>query len=252
MDLIERTLRSGGIGFFSRRADLRESFMLALEDYVPELVIADYALPSFDGIEALGLARAKFPGIPFILISGYIGEERAIEAFEAGITDLVLKDRISRLVPSVQGALREVADREARELLQKELRSLQNEFAHLARINDLSEMAGAIAHEVNQPLTAISNYLEAARNLAQIGADPGVQDDVLASALEQAQRAGHIVRRLRQFIGRGDGESRATSAAELVEVSIALALADTRGKDITVTRISNENGASVNVDAVQI
>jgi C4-dicarboxylate-specific signal transduction histidine kinase len=252
MVLIERTLRSGGVAFLSRRADSREPFMLALEEFAPELVIADYALPAFDGIEALALARAKFPGIPFILISGYIGEERAIEAFEAGITDLVLKDRISRLVPSVQRALREVKDRDTRALLQEELHALRSEFAHLARINDLSEMAAAIAHEINQPLTAITNYIETAIRISKIHPEHEVFDESLTPALDQALRAGHIVRRLRQFIGRGDGESHATRAADLVDASIALALTDTREKGITVIRTADENGASVNVDAVQI
>ena len=252
LDLIERTLRNGGIEFVSYRADSRAPFVLALEEFAPDLVISDYSLPAFNGIEALALARAKFARIPFILISGYIGEERAIEAFEAGITDLVLKDRISRLVPSVKRALREVDDREARELLQEELHALRREFAHLARINDLSEMAAAIAHEINQPLMAITAYIEAARFTAETCIEHDMLEDALAPALEQALRAGHIVRRLQQFIRKGDGETHATLAADLVDASIALALTDARAKGITVIRTSDENGASVNVDAVQI
>ena len=249
--LVELELRRAG-PFAIRRADSREPFLEALKDSAPDVVISDYALPGFDGIEALALARAHFPAIPFILISGYIGEERAIEAFEAGITDLVLKDRLSRLVPSVQRALREVAEREAREQLQDGMRSLQSEFAHLARINDLSEMAAAITHEINQPLTAITNYLHSARELASARAEPEAIEEALAPALEQALRAGHIVRRLRQFVGKGDGNAHAVHAADLVDAAVALALTDAREKGIGVARFSDGENPSVNVDAVQI
>jgi len=252
MDLVELELKRGGIAFASRRADSRETFLLALGEFAPEVVISDYALPAFDGVEALALARARFPEIPFILISGYIGEERAIEAFEAGITDLVLKDRLSRLVPSVERAMREVDERGARERLQEELRSLQGEFAHLSRINDLSEMAAAITHEVNQPLTAITNYLETARSITNVRGEQDMFDKILESAFQEARRAAHIVHRLQQFIRKGDGESHATRAADLADVSIALALTGVREKGITVSFVAEEADALVNVDAVQI
>jgi DNA-binding NtrC family response regulator len=123
-DLVERALRRGGISFASRRVDTREAFIGQLEDFHPHLIISDYNLPSFDGLAALELVRQKSPFLPFILVSGHIGEERAIEALKIGATDFLLKDRLGRLVSSVQRALREVEERSERQRLEERFRQV--------------------------------------------------------------------------------------------------------------------------------
>src|SRR5207253_5247520 len=92
------------------RVQTRGEFLAALEDGGIDLVLADYKLPSFDGLSALKLALSARPDLPFIFVSGF-GEEIAIEALTSGATDYVLKTRLSRLVPSVQRALREARER---------------------------------------------------------------------------------------------------------------------------------------------
>jgi DNA-binding NtrC family response regulator len=93
------------------RVQAREEFLRALENDELDLILADYQLPSFDGISALRLALSARPDLPFIFVSGIIGEELAIEALKIGATDYVLKTRLSRLVPSVHRALREAAEK---------------------------------------------------------------------------------------------------------------------------------------------
>src|SRR5436305_1954742 len=96
------------------RVQTRAEFLAALEDGGIDLILADYELPSFDGLSALKLALNARPELPFIFVSGF-GEEIAIEALTIGATDYILKTRLSRLVPSVQRALREAQERGQRE-----------------------------------------------------------------------------------------------------------------------------------------
>ena len=110
-ELMERMLRHGGIGFRVRKVDAENDFVEQLNEFDPDLVISDYALPSFDGMRALQFVRERSSVLPFILVSGHIGEERATDALKNGATDFVLKDRLERLVPCVRRALREVEER---------------------------------------------------------------------------------------------------------------------------------------------
>jgi CheY-like chemotaxis protein len=100
------------------------------------LILADYTLPSFDGLAALKLAMSMRPEIPFIFVSGTLGEEVAIEAVKIGATDYILKTRLSRLLPSVRRALREAADRAERKLAHEKLRRSE---AYLAQAQKLSQ-----------------------------------------------------------------------------------------------------------------
>lgn len=87
-----------------------------------DLILADYLLPSFDGLAALHLARAHDPEVPFIIVSGVLGEERAIETLQQGATDYILKQRLERLVPAVQRAIREHTERQQRQQAEDSLR----------------------------------------------------------------------------------------------------------------------------------
>lgn len=110
-ELMERELHKGGLRPVSRLARTREALVEGLAGFRPDLILSDYHLPGFDGLSALALAKESCPQVPFILVSGPIGEEKAIEILKNGATDYVLKDHLSRLVPAVQRALREAEER---------------------------------------------------------------------------------------------------------------------------------------------
>ena len=115
VELILSELAEGEIEFVSHRAQTRDEFERGIAEFQPGLILADYKLPSFDGGQALAMAREFCPEVPVIIISGAVGEETAVELLKNGATDFVLKDRLDgRLVPAVQRALREVAERNAR------------------------------------------------------------------------------------------------------------------------------------------
>lgn len=120
-ELVEDELREGGVTFVSRRAADRRSFIEELAEFSPELILSDYSLPGFDGQSALRIVTDKYPDIPFIFVSGALGEELAIELLKEGATDYVLKDKLSRLVPAVERALNELAERNERKKAEKEL-----------------------------------------------------------------------------------------------------------------------------------
>ena len=134
-ELTQDALETEGVACYVTRVETESNFLIALHKGGFDLILADYALPSFDGLSALRIARQQQPDLPFIFVSGTMGEEVAIEALKIGATDYVLKTRLSRLVPSVHRALREA--RERAELCRAE-RALRRSEAYLAIAQGLS------------------------------------------------------------------------------------------------------------------
>lgn len=120
-ELIVGLLNEGGFECRSHRVETRADFIAALERDPFDVILADYSLPSFDGLSALQIARERCPDVPFVLVSGVLGEDVAIEALTQGATDYVLKQRLTRLVPAVQRALTEERERRERKAAQESL-----------------------------------------------------------------------------------------------------------------------------------
>lgn len=127
-ELIEDELRSAGIAFTSRRVEDREHYLIALKEFSPDLILADYSLPEFDGVSALSEAREQIPDVPFIFVTGALGEERAVELLKSGATDFVLKNHLSRLPLAVTRAMEEAGEKRRRKLAEKQLRSAHREL----------------------------------------------------------------------------------------------------------------------------
>ena len=110
-ELVQMTLSREGVDCEVQVVSRREEFGVALERGRVDLILADFSLPSFDGMSALAMVRKRHPDLPFVFVSGKLGEEAAIESLKSGATDYVLKSRLSRLVPAVQRALNESKER---------------------------------------------------------------------------------------------------------------------------------------------
>jgi len=110
-ELIENEIRNGKVDFDYHRVETRESFIEAVKNNKYDLILADYRLPAFDGGEALGIAQNICPDLPFIVISGTLGDDIAVEMVKKGATDYVLKQRLVRLVPAIERAIHENDER---------------------------------------------------------------------------------------------------------------------------------------------
>src|ERR1700730_518308 len=133
--MIQDLLETEGIVCEITRVDTQAALLASVEEGGVDLILADYSLPSFDGISALKFAMKACPDVPFLFVSGTLGEEVAIEALKIGATDYVLKTRLSRLVPSVQRALREVEERVERKGADEKLRRNQAYLAEAQRLS---------------------------------------------------------------------------------------------------------------------
>jgi PAS domain S-box-containing protein len=135
-ELVQASLEGEDIFCDLTRADTQSDFLTFLQQGGFDLILADYTLPLFDGISALRIAQEVCPEVPFIFVSGTLGEELAIEALKLGATDYVFKTRLSRIAPSVRRALREAEDRTQRKQAEE---ALQRNEAYLREAQRLSQ-----------------------------------------------------------------------------------------------------------------
>jgi two-component system sensor kinase FixL len=152
--------------------------------------------------------------------------------------------------PYFTGFVRDLSERQDTEA---RLQELQSELLHMSRLTAMGEMASTLAHELNQPLSAISNYFKGARRLLDADSDPNaLARDALGKAGDQAIRAGQIIRRLRDFVTRGDSERRIEPLTKLVEEASALALVGAKEFDVRVRYDFDPGAEFVFADKVQV
>jgi two-component system sensor kinase FixL len=137
---------------------------------------------------------------------------------------------------------------------QARLQELQSELVHVSRLSAMGEMASALAHELNQPLAAISNYMKGSRRLLAEMSDPNLSkiETAMDRAAEQAIRAGQIIRRLRDFVSRGESEKRVERLSKMIEEAGALGLTGAREQGVSLHFILDPDCDLVLVDRVQI
>src|SRR5437879_7541686 len=127
----QATLEGEGIQSELTRVEREQDFLAALKRESLDLILADYTLPSFDGLSALKIAQQHAPDVPFIFVSGTLGEDVAIEALKKGATDYVLKTRLVRLSPSIMRALADAREKAERKRAQEALRRSEKELRDL-------------------------------------------------------------------------------------------------------------------------
>lgn len=145
-DLVICELKKSGLCFTTKITQTREEFEISLENFSPDIILSDYSLPSFDGVAAFHIKQRKHPHIPFIIVSGVIGEENAVELIKNGVTDYALKDKLFTLIPKITRALNDVEEKNKKNISDKILK-LQHE--------KLFEIAFLQSHQVRVPVVHI-------------------------------------------------------------------------------------------------
>ena len=173
-ELAVRRLRQDGVQCTYQRVETEPAFVAALRGSTFDIILSDFSLPQFDGMSALALAKRELPDVPFIFVSGTIGEERAIEALRCGAVDYVLKSNLKRLAPAVTRALREAEQQIERAAQQ----------ARIARLTRILEMLSGI----NTAVVRIRERLELLHEACRIAVTTGHYATALVSFIEPGTR----------------------------------------------------------------
>ena len=134
-DLMVRELKRAGLGCEVRRVETPGAYRRELEEFKPHVILSDFSMPQFDGMDALDIARRSYPNIPFIFVSGTLGEEYAVRALKNGAKDYIIKNNLLRLPAAVERAIQETDERNARQALVSQLRESEKRYREIFQNN---------------------------------------------------------------------------------------------------------------------
>jgi signal transduction histidine kinase len=245
--LLIRELQRGGYDLVSERVDTPATMKTALDEQIWDVVLSDYAMPRFSMTEALTMMKEKGLDLPFIIVSGAIGEEAAVESMRAGVRDYVMKSNLARLVPVIERELQEAQFRRERIRMEEALRQSE-------KMRALGEMAGGVAHDFN-------NILAIVLGRAQLALDY-VEDEKARKSIQVIEQtaldATRITKRLREVAGvYGGSDFEQLSLNQLAESAIQMVecrrmeLKKTAGVAIEIGTELNET-APVKGDAAEL
>lgn len=206
-----------------------------------DLIISDYSMPQFTGTDALKLIRGRGLDVPFIFVSGTIGEETAVAALKLGAQDYLIKTNLSRLVPAVQRELREVEDRRQRQCLEQQLHQLQRREA-------TGRLAGGVAHDFNNLLGVIAGYSEML--IDKLGSDANLTG-LVTHILKATERAASLTRQLQAFSRQQVLEARVIDIQEHLK-GIEDLLRRVLGEDICLTVDTGDHPIRLRADPTQL
>jgi len=215
-------LRQAGHAITSERVDSARGLANALNKNW-DIVISDHSMPQFTGTEALKMVRASDPDVPFIFVSGTIGEDVATESMRVGAQDYVMKTNLKRLVPAVQRELRDAGER-------KERKRLEGRVQQLQKYEAIGRLVGGIAHDFNNMIGAILGWAE----MGSVETEPATRlHGRFQKIREQSLRAGKLTAQLLAFAGGQILQPRKVNLNALVQEEMSL-LSRIIGADIEV------------------
>ena len=195
-ELIARELRRFGFQCESKAVENRADFVSALKSGQWDVILSDHSMKGFSSTEALRILRDQRSDIPFIIVSGTIGEDSAVDAMRAGAHDYVLKHNLRRLGPAVERELREAANRRMQRSTEAALHASEHRLRHAQKMESVGRLASGIAHDFNNLLTVILGFTEFL--IERLPPDEDLHRDA-AEIRTAAQRATGLTKQLLAF-----------------------------------------------------
>ena len=239
--LLLSALQRGGYDVTHKRVYSAAALAVVLEDGPWDIVISDYSMPGFKGTDALEMVRKKGLDVPFIFLSGTIGEEIAVNAMRAGAQDYVIKGNAARLLPAIQRELREAEVRRERNQIEQRLRQLE-------KFEALGKLAGGVAHDFNNVIGAIMGWAELGVDRVTSGSP---EAKLFRNIGEQARRAAGLTRQLLAYARRQVLEPKNIDLNHMVNETAAL-LQKTIGEQIEVKMVLAHDLQVTRADPSQI
>ena len=230
-ELVQSALKAEGITCAATCVQNRPDFVAALERGGIDLILSDFSLPAFDGLAAIATARARWPDLPVILVSGTLGEELAVDSLKSGATDYVLKDHLFRLAPAVRRAMQDVEERDER-------RRLEAQIIEAQKMEVVGLLASGVAHDFNNILAVIIGYSDLMAS--DLGPDSPLQK-YTEEIRHASERAAGLTRQLLVFC------RKQTVVPAVLDLNVVV-----RDLDKMLRRLIDENIAMTIISGKQI
>jgi len=240
-ELVHSMLLDSGLECRFHRVETIDDLEKALREANWDLILSDCTLPQFSGREALQVARATMPEVPFIFVSGTMGEETAIDSLQDGATDYVLKHHLSRLVPAVRRALTEAESRTIRATLEAQLRQSQ-------KLETIGTLVGGLTHDFRNLLQILKLDLEL---LPMVANDPAEVLKLAAQMSKTTDRGCDMMKELLVFSRKTDAHLVPVNIAGQIQETMHL-LQSTMPQNVTISLHSEPELPPILADPSQI